>query len=129
MVLMEVRASLPVFIGELCVSNLSDVRPLIRMSPKIPAWLHSGMRKQRIHARLGPWWIEEELGLAVLLQDGIVVADDNRSIRFPIRGHPQTKKLQVNQKDQDCRPCGKKKHREENAPYPLPEVERHEARL
>jgi len=87
------------------------------------------MREQCIHTRLRPRRIEEELSLAVLLHDGIVMADHNRSIRFPVRCHTQSKQSQVDEKGQDRGSCGKKKHGMENAPDPLPEVERHEARL
>ena len=87
------------------------------------------MREQRIHARLGPCRIEEELGLAVLLHDGIVVADHNRSVRLPVRRYAQAKESQINQKSQDCRSGDKEEHGKEDAPDPVPEIERHDARL
>ena len=87
------------------------------------------MRQQRIHARLGRWRIEKELGLAILLHDSVVVPNHNRSVRLPVRCHPQTKESQINQKCQESHSCAEKQYREKNPPDPLPEIERHDARL
>ena len=42
-----------------------------------------------MHASLGRRRIEDELCLAVLLQDGIVVADYDRAVGIPVGRDPQ----------------------------------------
>jgi hypothetical protein len=62
------------------------------------------MREHRIDASLGPWGVEDKLGLSVLLQDGVVVANRYRAISVPIRGYPYAKNGVVQAKRQSNHP-------------------------
>jgi len=64
----------------------SNVSALFWVPTKIPAGLESGVGKHGVDARLGRRWVEDELRLAVLLGDCVVVIDLDVTVRAAIEG-------------------------------------------
>jgi len=108
-----------------------DICSMLRMPVEIPAGLHRGVGKKCVHTGLGSRRIEDELGFAVLLQDGIVVADHDRAIRISIRRDPHSKKKEISAKRKHCCRTQEQDDTKEDAPEAIPQIERlrHEARL
>lgn len=73
----------------------SDVGALIRMPLQIPAGLHARVWKQRIDAALWRRRVEDELGLAVLLQDGVIVSDHDRTVGIAVCPDSKTEEAEV----------------------------------
>ena len=109
-----------------------DIRPLLRVPFQVPARLHIGVRKKRIHAGFGRRRVEDELCLAVLLQDGVIMTDDYRSVRIAMGKNSQPEQTQIHDKCQDCETEDKQNGTQEDPPYSISQIERsvhHEARL
>jgi hypothetical protein len=91
------------------------------------------VRKYSIHAGLRSRRIEDELRLPVLLQDGVIVVDHDRSIRISVRRNADTKNGEICSECQKGRPQQNQQRGEEDPPEPIPEIPSrglgHEARL
>ena len=75
------------------------------------------------------WRIKDELRLAALLRDRVVVGDYNRTIGIPISGQAQAKHSEVDTKGQQRRRQDEEDYREEDSPEAVSQSERlgHEA--
>jgi len=60
------------------------------------------MGKERVHAGLRRWWIEDELSLPVLLRNGVEVIHDNRSVRISISRDSRSKHREIRAERQNC---------------------------
>lgn len=70
---------------------ISDVGPLFRMAAQVPAWLITGLRKQRMGAGLGLRRVEHVFRFSALFANRVIVVDDDRAVRIPMRGHTDAK--------------------------------------
>jgi hypothetical protein len=127
-----VRFSSAIFCALCGKSSALDVRPLLRMSAQIPARLHARVWKEGVHAGLRARRVEDELRLPILLQDGVVMSDDYRTVRIPIRDHAQAEQTKINCKRQKARPENREDCAQKNLPQSISEIGHslvHDARL
>lgn len=109
-----------------------NVRPLIGMSPEIPAGLHPRMWVKGVHAVLRSGRVKDELCLSILLRDRVVVSHYHRPVWIPIRSQAQPEQTQIDYKREDGCSENKQKQAEKYLSKPLPEFrrcERHRRRL
>ena len=76
------------------------------------------MGKQRVHASLSLWWIEDELRLSVLLQHSVIVIHSHRAVRVPMSRHPDPKDGVVQTIRQYGAPNHDKNHNDEDSSEP-----------
>jgi len=116
--------------SSLCVLNIGAP---VGMAAQIPAGHRSGMREQGVHAGLRLRRIEDELGLAILEQDRIVMIHGHRSVRISIRGDADAEDGEVEAEGQDCRRQEGEKHGQEKSPEAFSQIRGrnlgHDARL
>lgn len=82
------------------------------------------MREQRIHAGFGLGWIEDELGFATLLRNGVVVTDGYRTVGATVESDANVKDREVHAKRQDRRSQDAEQRRAGDAAQPFPEIGR-----
>ena len=91
------------------------------------------MREQRVDAGFGLGWIEDELGFAVFLRNGVVVADGYRSVGAAVEGDANVEDREVYAKGEDGRSQDAEQRSAEDSAQPFPEVGRgmsgHDAEL
>ncbi len=111
----------------------SDIRSLVWMLTQIPAGQPSLVRKQRTHAGLRLRWIEDELGLPILLQNGIVMIHRYRAVGVPIGRGADSEDCIVEAKGKSCRRGNAQNYGKKDSPQSNFEVggrcRRHAGRL
>lgn len=80
------------------------------------------MREQRVHAGFRRRRIEDELGLAILHQDRIVVVHGDRSVRIFIGGDTDAEGDEVEAEGHDGRRHDGEKHSEDESPDPFSQI-------
>jgi hypothetical protein len=93
----------------------SDVGAGLGMPLQIPAGHKSSMREQRVDAGLRLRRVENELGLAILLQHRIIAGNCNLSERLAVRGHPIAEDGVINRIGNQRQPCGTRHSNEDQS--------------
>ena len=102
---------------------LLDIGSLLGMVAQIPARQDTGMREDCMSTGFRRRRIEDELRLAVLLQNRIVASYHNRAVRIPIRGQAQAKHHKVCSESHQRRRKNKEDDAEEDSPKAVSQTE------
>ena len=101
---------------------LLDIRPLIGMPAQIPAGLHSRVREQSVHAGFRLWRIKDELRLAALLEDRVVVIYRNRPIRVAVGRRSDSEDDEIHAEGEDRHPQKGEQRSNEDSSELFPEI-------
>ena len=72
-----------------------DVGALVGVAGEVPAGLPSCMGEQGVDAGLRPWWVEEELRLAIFERNSGIMIHGDRTVGIPVGRNAQPEEGEV----------------------------------
>ena len=99
-----------------------DIGTLLRVPAQVPTRRVSRVREECVDARLGLGRIEDELGLAIFLRDGVIVVHGDRPVGAPVGQNTKTKNGEISAKNQDRRPQNGEQRGAKDSPQQLPQI-------